>query len=46
MFIVVIDNGCGIDVDVLEKVFELFFFIKLEGSGIGFGFLMVYGFVK
>jgi PAS domain S-box-containing protein len=46
VLIAVTDNGCGIDADALEKVFEPFFSTKPEGSGTGLGLSMVYGFVK
>lgn len=40
--ILVDDNGCGMLVEMLKCVFELFFMIKLVGWGIGFGFFIVY----
>lgn len=46
VLIAVTDNGCGIDAESLEKVFEPFFSTKPEGSGTGLGLSMVYGFVK
>lgn len=42
----IVDMGVGMMVDVFECVFEFFFMIKLDGEGIGFGFSMVFGFVK
>lgn len=43
MFLEVSDDGEGIDFEYLEKVFEFFFIIKLEGKGMGLGLLILYG---
>lgn len=40
------DTGCGIDPDILPKVFEPFVTTKDAGSGTGLGLSLVYGFVK
>lgn len=34
-YIEIIDNGCGMDEEVLEKVKEMFFTTKVKGSGLG-----------
>ncbi len=40
------DTGCGIDPDILSRVFEPFVSTKDAGSGTGLGLSLVYGFVK
>ncbi len=40
------DTGCGIDAEILPKVFEPFVTTKDAGSGTGLGLSLVYGFVK
>lgn len=40
------DTGCGIDPDILPRVFEPFVSTKDAGSGTGLGLSLVYGFVK
>ncbi|MDW5317182.1 PAS domain-containing protein [Rhizobium sp. PL01] len=40
------DNGSGIPVEILEKVFDPFFSTKEEGKGSGLGLSMVHGFVR
>lgn len=45
VMICISDIGMGIEKENIECVFDLFFMIKLIGQGIGFGLLMVYGFV-
>lgn len=40
------DNGCGIEPENLEKIFELFFTTKPAGKGTGLGLALVYDIVK
>ena len=42
----VVDSGCGIRPDLIEKVLEPFFTTKEIGKGTGLGLSMVYGFAK
>ncbi|QNN68020.1 response regulator [Sphingomonas lutea] len=42
----VIDRGCGISPELLDKVLEPFFTTKEVGKGTGLGLSMVYGFAK
>jgi len=42
----VVDQGCGIAQDKLQKVFEPFFTTKRTGEGTGLGLSTVYGIVK
>lgn len=42
----VIDTGCGMAPDVLERVFEPFFTTKPHGKGTGLGLSQVFGVVK
>jgi len=42
----VIDSGCGIPKDLLDKIYEPFFTTKEVGSGTGLGLATVYGIVK
>jgi PAS domain S-box-containing protein len=44
--VAVIDNGTGIEPDVLERVFEPFFSTKPIGKGTGLGLSMIYGFSR
>ena len=37
------DNGCGMEPQILEKIFEPFFSTKAEGEGSGLGLSTVYG---
>jgi CheY-like chemotaxis protein len=42
----VVDNGCGIDDDTLERIFDPFFTTKPTGQGTGLGLAIVHGIVK
>ena len=42
----VVDRGCGIAANMLDKVLEPFFTTKEVGKGTGLGLSMVYGFAK
>ena len=42
----VVDSGCGIAADHIDKVLEPFFTTKEIGKGTGLGLSMVYGFAK
>jgi two-component system cell cycle sensor histidine kinase/response regulator CckA len=42
----VIDNGCGIDSNDIDKLFEPFFTTKNIGKGSGLGLSQVYGTIK
>lgn len=46
MEIAVIDNGAGMDQEVLDRVVEPFFTTKPTGKGSGLGLSMVYGFAR
>jgi PAS domain S-box-containing protein len=46
LVISVVDRGCGISPELLDKVFEPFFTTKDIGKGTGLGLSMVYGFAK
>ncbi|MBI5895484.1 MAG: response regulator, partial [Desulfobacterales bacterium] len=40
------DSGCGIDPDIMDKIFEPYFTTKEKGKGTGLGLSVVYGIVK
>jgi PAS domain S-box-containing protein len=40
------DTGCGIDPQVINKIFEPYFTTKVQGKGTGLGLSVVYGIVK
>jgi len=44
--IMISDNGCGMDKNILEHIFEPFYTTKEKGKGTGLGMSMVYGFAK
>jgi CheY-like chemotaxis protein len=44
--ITVSDNGCGIDSQIVDKIFDPYFTTKEQGKGTGLGLSVVYGIVK
>jgi len=40
------DTGCGIEPEIMEKIFEPYFTTKGQGRGTGLGLAVVYGIVK
>lgn len=41
----IVDIGLGIVLEMLSRIYDLFFMIKVLGQGIGLGFLVIYGVV-
>lgn len=42
----IVDSGCGMPAEILERLVEPFFTTKAPGAGTGLGLSMVYGFIK
>ncbi|WP_139795772.1 ABC transporter substrate binding protein [Desulfocicer vacuolatum] len=42
----VMDDGCGIDTAVIDKIFDPYFTTKEQGKGTGLGLAVVFGIVK
>ncbi|PJA32121.1 MAG: hybrid sensor histidine kinase/response regulator [Zetaproteobacteria bacterium CG_4_9_14_3_um_filter_53_7] len=42
----IIDNGCGIEKELLQHIFEPFFTTKEQGKGTGLGLAMVFGAIQ
>jgi signal transduction histidine kinase len=46
IYLAVADTGCGIDPEVLPRIFEPFYSTKTDGKGSGLGLPMVYGIIR
>ncbi|MFN8258121.1 MAG: two-component regulator propeller domain-containing protein [Bacteroidales bacterium] len=46
VYIIIIDNGSGIDEEILHRVYDPFFTTKEPGSGTGLGLSISYGIIK
>jgi len=44
--LIVIDEGCGMDAAVLERIFEPYYTTKEQGKGTGLGLSVIHGIVK
>lgn len=44
--VVIRDNGCGMDQNILDRIWEPFFTTKEIGKGIGLGLALTYNTVK
>jgi len=45
-YISITDNGCGMDVDIIEKIFNPFYTTKEVGKGTGLGLSVSYSIIK
>jgi len=46
VYISITDNGCGMDVDIIEKIFDPFYTTKEVGKGTGLGLSVSYSIIK